>query len=102
MAGSHREVGLPADLSRTRSSRAWTRCRGSSTAWCNFPNSAGALARIEEDRAKFKTTFRLDRDIRAGSRFARADVAAEELVRRFQTTEYQRVEHAQSQADLMN
>ncbi|MEO8902306.1 MAG: AAA family ATPase [Polyangiaceae bacterium] len=57
--------------------------------------------RIEEDRAKFEAHVSEWVKTYVPELLGRApDLAAEELVRRFQAAEHQRIEHAQTQSDL--
>ncbi|HEX2670141.1 MAG TPA: AAA family ATPase, partial [Polyangiaceae bacterium] len=94
------KLGFPADLSPDEVVTRLDSLSGLFDGLVQLSEQRRRAARIEEDRAKFQEhvsdwvqTYAPDLASRA------PDVAAEELVRRFQTAEHQRAEHAQLQAD---
>ena len=93
-------MGFPADLSPDEVVTRLDSLSGLFDGLVQLSEQRRRAARIEEDRAKFQEhvsdwiqTYAPDLASLA------PDVAAEELVRRFQTAEHQRAEHAQLQAD---
>jgi len=95
------KLGFPADLSPDEVVTRLDSLSGLFDGLVQLSEQRRRAARIEEDRSKFQEhvsdwiqTYALDLASRA------PDVAAEELVRRFQTAEHQRAEHAQIEADL--
>lgn len=95
------KLGFPADLSPDEVVTRLDSLSGLFDGLVQLSEQRRRAARIEEDRCQFQEhvsdwikTYAPDLASRA------ADVAAEELVRRFQAAEHQRAEHAQIQADL--
>lgn len=95
------KLGFPADLSPEEVVTRLDSLSGLFDGLVQLTEQRRRATRIEEDRAKFQEhvsdwiqTYAPDLASRA------PDVAAEELVRRFQAAEHQRAEHAQIEADL--
>ena len=95
------KLGFPADLSPDEVVTRLDSLSGLFDGLVQLSEQRRRALRIEEDRAKFQDHVSDWIETYAPDLASRApDVAAEELVRRFQTAEHQRVEHAQIQADL--
>jgi len=95
------KLGFPGDLSPDEVVTRLDSLSGLFDGLVQLSDQRRRATRIEEDRAKFQAhvsewiqTYAPDLSGRA------PDVAAEELVRRFQSAEHQRVENSQIQADL--
>ena len=95
------KLGFPADLSPDEVVTRLDSLSGLFDGLVQLSDQRRRATRIQEDRAKFQEHVSDWIKTYAPDLAARApDVAAEELVRRFQAAEHQRAEHAQIQADL--
>ena len=95
------KLGFPAELSPDEVVTRLDSLSGLFDGLVQLADQRRRATRIEEDRAKFQAHVSEWVETYAPDLAPRApDVAAEELVRRFQAAEHQRAEHAQIQADL--
>lgn len=94
------KLGFPADLSPDEVVTRLDSLSGLFDGLVQLSEQRRRASRIEEDRAKFQEHVSDWIETYAPDLASRApDVAAEELVRRFQTAEHQRAEHAQIETD---